>query len=961
MLAATGIAQRAMAQSNVTITKMVSAGTDDVEEETATGVMYITSSDLELNTDGSTQQIIGVRFTSLPIPKNATIQRAYIQFTTKGDKSPVSGALTIKGHDNDNSGTFTATANDVSSRTATAASVSWSGSTSTTWGTSGGGTRGADQRTPDLKTIVQTIVNRSGWVAGNAMSFIISGTGTRNAYSYEGSNNLAPELIVQYTVTTPGALPLATFPITKNSQWYYLDDGTSQDATPWKTLSYVDSNWSRGPAKLGYSDNAVTVLNYGPSSSNKYITYYFRKRFNVTSVAALADTLQINILRDDGAVVYINGVEVARSNMPAGTINSGTFSSTIVDGADESTYYPHLVPASVLVNGQNVIAVEVHQRDGTSSDLGFDLEMIELPKPSLIRGPYLQVATPQSMNIRWRTDIATSSRVHYGLAPNALNFTVTDTPSKTEHELKLTGLQPHTKYYYSVGNFKDTMQGDTNNYFMTLYPTGDDTGMIRIGVIGDCGNNSTNQKNVRDQLAAYLGNDYMDSWILLGDNAYSSGTDAEYQAEFFNIYKDKFLKQSPLFPAPGNHDYSNGSSTAQNDHNVPYYKVFSMPVNAETGGVPSNNPAYYSFNIGNVHFLSLDSYGEEDAGTTRMYDTTGAQVQWIKSDLAANTNKEWVVAYWHHPPYTKGSHNSDTEGDLVKIRENFIGILERMGVDMILCGHSHDYERSKLMMGHYGLETTFDSTKHNISNSTGMYDSSLNSCPYMKDSVNFQGTVYVVSGSAGQLGGTTSGYPHNAMYYSNATNGGAMMLEVKGNRLDAKWVCADGVIRDRFTLMKNTNFKDTFTINEGDSINLTAGFNGVYKWTNTTQTTKTVNVKPTDTTLFVVQDNYNCVVDSFVVNVIPKPVGGVSAVNNGFNVVVAPNPAHNNEMTIRIKNEVAVNAQLRLTDISGVVLFNKEMMIDNNPKLFLPQLNSGLYILTIIVDNNIQYRKIIIE
>jgi len=962
-LGATLMVQEVLAQPNVTFTKKVIAGGDDVEEEVATGSMYITSSDLELTTDGSTNQLIGIRFTSLPIPKGATIQHAFIQFTTKGDKAPVSGALTIKAVDADDAGAFTSTASDVSSRATTTTSVSWSGSTSSTWGTTGGGTRGADQRTPDLKTVVQAIVSRSGWASGNAMSFVITGSGVRNSYAYEGNKDYAPELIVQYTTAAPGPLAVTSFPIEKNSQWYYLDDGTSQDATAWKSATFIDSVWSRGPGKLGYSDNAVTTLNYGPSSSAKYITYYFRKRFNVTSVAALADSLQINLLRDDAAVIYINGTEVARSNMPSGSFDYMTFSSTIVDGADETTYFPYHIPKSFLVNGENVITVEVHQRDGTSSDLGFDLEMKEMPQPSLIRGPYLQVGTPVSMNIRWRTDLPTQSRVHYGLSADTLSYTVTDSASVTEHELKLTGLTPNTRYYYSIGSLTDTMQGDTSNYFSTLTPAGNRTILQRIGVIGDCGNNSTNQKNVRDRVLNYLGSNYMNAWILLGDNAYTNGTETEFQSSFFNIYKDNFLKQNPLFPAPGNHDYNNGSSVSQADHNVPYYSIFSMPVNAEAGGLASHNKAYYSFDIGNVHFLSLDSYGEEDTGSTRMYDTLGAQVTWIKADLAANKNKDWVVAYWHHPPYTKGSHNSDTEDELVHIRENFIQILERMGVDLILCGHSHDYERSRLMGGHYGMESTFDSATHNLSGSSALYDGSDNSCPYIKDSAsNFRGTVYVVSGSAGQLGGTTAGYPHNAMYYSDATNGGAMMLEVQNNRLDAKWICADGMIRDQFTMMKNINMKNEYTIKEGDTIALSASFKGRYTWNTSADTAKTIRVSPPDTTLYVVKDNYGCVADSFTVNVIPKPITGIGTPGlAAFDVLVAPNPAKDNEMMISLKGSKPLNARLQLTDISGRVLMNRQLPLNATPQYFLPALQKGVYILSVTDEHNIVYKKLVIE
>jgi hypothetical protein len=124
----------------------------------------------------------------------------------------------------------------------------------------------------------------------------------------------------------------------------------------------------------------------------------------------------------------------------------------------------------------------------------------------------------------------------------------------------------------------------------------------------------------------------LDAWLLLGDNAYESGTDAEYGKNFFGVYKEDLLKNLPLFPTPGNHDYRDIDKyrgKSQQSQEVAYYKNFTMPVKGEAGGVPSNNPAYYSFDIGNVHFLSLDSYGKDIEGN-RMYDTLSAQVQWVK-------------------------------------------------------------------------------------------------------------------------------------------------------------------------------------------------------------------------------------------------------------------------------------------------------------------------------------------
>jgi hypothetical protein len=421
----------------------------------------------------------------------------------------------------------------------------------------------------------------------------------------------------------------------------------------------------------------------------------------------------------------------------------------------------------------------------------------------LIRGPYLQVASSTGILIRWRTDVSSRSRVRYGTVQGKLDQSAEDTKLLTEHKITLSGLKPYTKYYYSVGGLRDTLQGDENNFFVTL-PEPGKPGHYRIAALGDCGDNSINQRHVKEQLLKYLGPDGLNAWILLGDNAYQDGTDSEFQSKFFNIYKDDLLKKYPLFPAPGNHDYHDtdlSAKHAQETHETAYYQNFSMPSEAESGGVPSHTQAFYSFDVGNIHFLSLDSYGKEE-NSYRLYDTVGPQVQWIKKDLAANKNRGWVIAFWHHPPYTMGSHNSDSEEELVKIRENFIRIIERAGVDVVLNGHSHGYERSRLMAGHYGMEKTFDPKKHNLSSSSGRNDGSSDSAPYTKMLKNNKGTVYVLSGSAGKLGGKQAAYPHNAMYFSDADHGGSCVIDVLDNRLELKWICADGEIRDQFTMMK---------------------------------------------------------------------------------------------------------------------------------------------------------------
>lgn len=488
-------------------------------------------------------------------------------------------------------------------------------------------------------------------------------------------------------------------------------------------------------------------------------------------------------------------------------------------------------------------------------------------KARLLRGPYLQAATDTSMIIRWRTDAATRSRVWYGTAPGTVERSVEDLETVTDHIVKLTGLKPGTRYYYAIGTLKDTLQYGPDNYFSTL-PAPGVAGNYRIGVFGDCGSLSVNQVRARDQFLQYLGGQDINAWILLGDNAYNDGNDMEYQAKFFNPYRE-MLKKFPVYPSPGNHDYHDadfGAEYAQTTHSTPYYQNFSMPVDGEGGGVPSGNPAFYSFDLGNIHFISLDSYGIEE-NKYFLYDTLGPQVQWLKKDLEQNRNRGWVIAFWHYPPYSKGTHDSDTDGIMTHIRQNVISILERNKVDLILCGHSHVYERSRMMKGHFGPSSSFDAAKHNLSTSSGSYAGTKPAAPYIKQADKGEGVVYVVSGSSSYVGKSYYDFPHKAMYYSNDSVAGAAILEINDNRLDFKWICTDGVIRDQFTMMKDVNRKTTVQVKKGEKVKLTASFmTDTYRWSKGGSTERTVEVTPTaGKTIYTVTDPYNYLKDTFEV------------------------------------------------------------------------------------------------
>ncbi|MCB0595763.1 MAG: metallophosphoesterase, partial [Phaeodactylibacter sp.] len=405
---------------------------------------------------------------------------------------------------------------------------------------------------------------------------------------------------------------------------------------------------------------------------------------------------------------------------------------------------------------------------------------------TIIRGPYLQKGTPSSMTIKWRTDSPTTSKVWYGVTPGNLAFTQTENSSTTEHEIEITGLAANSTYYYSIGNSAGQLIQPTNDHYFRTSPPSGTPQTIRTWVLGDAGTADANQRRVRDAFYDFNGAQHIDLILLLGDNAYEDGTDSEYQTAFFeNMYEDRLIN-TVMWPAIGNHETVTSDSPTQSG---PYYDIFTMPTNGEAGGVPSGTEAYYSFDYGNIHFVVLDS---DDSGR----NPGDPQLVWLENDLSA-TNQDWIVAYWHHPPYSRDE--SDTNSKETKMRENFLPILESHGVDLVLVGHSHNWQRSYLIHGHYGLSNSWNPATMGID----LGDGRLNGDGAYSKNATGQGTVYLVTGSAGKKTNPITS-PHPVMYQSQSDYG-SMYMEVTGGQMDVKFIRDNGNIDDEFTIIKQVS------------------------------------------------------------------------------------------------------------------------------------------------------------
>ena len=753
--------------------------------------------------------------------------------------------------------------------------------------------------------------------------------------------------------------------VSAGSNWKYLDDGSNQ-GNAWTGTLFNDVTWASGNSELGYGDgDEASVVSYGPSSSSKYITTYFRKTVNVVNPSQYF-SLDLQAVRDDGIVVYINGVEVWRDNMPGGSIGHTTpANSTIAFGA-ESAWNQVTISSTYLVNGNNVIAVEIHQDSGSSSDISFNFKLSGNLTPistSVDRGPYLNIGTSNSMIVKWRTISGTDSKVYYGTSPASLTNVATDAAFVTNHEIKVTGLTPSTKYYYAVGSSGTTLTVPSSTVFFKTSPTVGTNGNYKFWVVGDAGTGNGDQTNVKNGFLSYTANSHIDGWLWVGDNAYDGGLDGEYQSNVFtnNSYANE-LKRIVVWPAPGNHDFDNYMINPFAASTFPYFDIFTLPTAAEAGGVASFTEKYYSYNYGNVHFIVLDSYSEGR-------NTTDPMAVWLTADLAANT-LPWIVAYWHHPPYTKGSHNSDNsnflDGELPEIRQNIIPILENGGVDLVLNGHSHCYERSYLVDAHYGNSGSFNASIKKDGGS-GSYPGA---CPYQKQtavSKSHKGTVYTVCGCSGKLSGTSSGWPHPVFYNYSNTIFGSVLLEVNDNRLDAKFINAGGTVSDQFTIVKNAGKKTTYSVCANQPLVLTPSWPATVQWFPLGVTQNSVTINPVVPTVYYSYDALSCIKDTFVINITPVALcNTVTAIyQNELNsqVVVFPNvlTKSTSKLKINFMPDLLIN-QVNFYDVSGKkfpvsITEVSTSTIETDTR----HLNNGVYFIEILFnDSKKAYKKIII-
>lgn len=374
---------------------------------------------------------------------------------------------------------------------------------------------------------------------------------------------------------------------------------------------------------------------------------------------------------------------------------------------------------------------------------------------NLVWKPYLQQLTDTAVVVRWMTKTGSSSIVRYAtdtsysVSASATTRTISALGTQM-HSVQLGGLKSDTTYFYKVYTNHEDLWPEQTLSFRTA-PSRGSTKSFTFAAFGDFGKNSDSQKRLRDRMAR----DSLRFLVTTGDNAYDAGRYTEFATNVFQIYGNVFSKAA-VFPTLGNHDYATSSGG-------PYLDLFSLPRNARRA---ADQERYYSFDYGNVHVVALDTNtllnATDSAADDDMFD-------WLRDDLS-RTTQPWKIAVMHHAPYSTGSHGSDS-----RVRAKLVPIFEQYGVDLVLSGHDHIYQRTKPLRG--GQMTT----------------------------VAQGGIVYVVTGAGAAANYSCGSADWLAVAICSSNSAIYNRIQVNGSTLTVEAIDDAGTVRDSFSLSQSAS------------------------------------------------------------------------------------------------------------------------------------------------------------
>ena len=466
--------------------------------------------------------------------------------------------------------------------------------------------------------------------------------------------------------------------------WRYWK-GISEASIPselWRQAGFDDSSWTSGQS--GFAAGGIPEATAFLDMPGNFTSVCFRKTFAIADPAAIK-WLILRIEYSDGFVAYLNGTEVARRGL------GGAPGVTVPLNA-VAAFHPRGGPVEIdlsafssqLLAGTNVLAIQVHSYDLFAGSMAFLPELLA----NFQRGPFVQNASTNSVQIIWRTPVAGDSVVEYGLGSD-LDQTWSDPMFTTNHVATLTGILPDSNYSYRVRTtVGGVMARSPVSSLRTLRMNGD----LTFALLGDSGSGQAAQYEIAKQLE----NSGVDLVLHAGDIIYTEFTLDRADFRCLSVY-GRHMRTTPYYFTFGNHDLYSGSDQ-------PFLDTFYLPTNSMTG-----TEHYYSFDHGDAHFVSLFIPTLTPFAQSPQYQLSegSPQYRWLTNDLA-HSSKPWKFLFFHSPVNTSGPHRFDDydtngEADRIQIQRVIMPVAEKYGVQVIFNGHDHDFERFTPTNGIYSV------------------------------------------------------------------------------------------------------------------------------------------------------------------------------------------------------------------------------------------------------------------
>ena len=477
------------------------------------------------------------------------------------------------------------------------------------------------------------------------------------------------------------------------SNWKYFEGKAEASAptTAWRELAFDDAHWKEGRSgfSIGYGRYDAPTTLWGMIGN--YHSLFLRKKFTLQDEQWIK-SLVIRVDYRDGFVAYLNGTEIARRGL------AGELGQPVPFNALASTHYrgnPELIDLEpykqLLVKGENILAVQAHDDSINSNGFAFHVELLA----NVVRGPIIESTTTTDTKIAWQTLKPTTSVIEYGLTTTSLDKRIESEILTTDHVLQLIELEPNTTYHYRVGG----VAGEISRFSKTAsFKTLKSRGPVQLMLLGDSGSGNL----LQHKFAKVIRDNQPDAILHAGDIVYNfkSGP-PNYYNDFrhFSAFKNH-MKSVPYFTTIGNHELYHGDEAYLNAFHLPTNNLPTLGLKTSNLDYPfSGTEHFYSFDVGDAHVSVL--YNPWYAHHNFSKDTN--QLHWLTNDLAT-TSKPWKLLLGHFPVASSAGHGwSDYDGnslpDAVDFGNTIYPIVAKYGVDLMLAGHSHSFEKFNPVAG----------------------------------------------------------------------------------------------------------------------------------------------------------------------------------------------------------------------------------------------------------------------